>query len=186
MAALGKELRQAIMAMPTAEKDKLLLKLVARDPALCERLTFELVDENTTLEQRREEIREMINGLMAQKPYSPGYLMMDMRTINARITNHVKITKDKYGEVELTLLLVNSLFERQPDAIRTYSQRNDTLAEYVAKRTQFMLEKVGKMHSDLHLEFEESIHQLLQRVHANAPGRYAKALNLPLTWEAGH
>ena len=80
--------------------------------------------------------------------------MMGMRTINSRITNHVKITKDKYGEVELTLLLVNGLFDRQLDSICTYTHRNDTLAAYVAKRTQFILQKVSKMHADLHLEFE--------------------------------
>jgi hypothetical protein len=185
MPGLSKELKQAILAMPSAEKDKLLLKLVAKDPALCERLNFELVDEATTLEERRDEIREEIAGLMAQKPYSPGYLMMDMRTINARITTHVKTTKDKYGEVDLTLLLVNSLFDRQLDSIRTYGHRNDTLSEYVAKRTQFILQKVSKMHPDLHLEFEKGVNQLMQRVYAYAPARYAKALGLPAKWESG-
>jgi hypothetical protein len=49
--------------------------------------------------------------------------MMLMRSQNGRITEHVKITKDKYGEVELTFLL-NIIFERFLPMLNDKRQRS--------------------------------------------------------------
>ena len=43
--------------------------------------------------------------------YSPGYLLLELRSISGRITQHVKTTKDKYGEVALNCLLLNQAFK---------------------------------------------------------------------------
>jgi hypothetical protein len=58
MPVLSKELKDAIWAMPAAEKDKLLLRLVAKDDDLCKKLEYKLLDE-----ERREEIRQVIASL---------------------------------------------------------------------------------------------------------------------------
>lgn len=183
MATLSKEFKQAILEMPLAEKDKLLLRLIAKDPLLCEKLEHELLNDQTDTEDRREAIRGQINILAHMYHYSPGYMMMDMRSVNALITHHVKITKDKYGEVELTLLLLNQIFEHQLPHLATYNAKSDTLASYVAKRTEFVLQKLQKLHPDLHIEFADSVNLLLQRVHQYAPARYARELKLPTSWE---
>ena len=183
MPPLSNDLKKALLALPMAEKDKLLLRLVAKDRVLCEQLTYTLVEEQSTREDRREEIRKMIESTVKSWHYSPGEFMMDLRSINARITFHVKLTKDSYGEVELTLLMLNRAFEEQPEFMQTYSGRSDTLANYVAKRAQFVLQKLKKLHPDLYLEFESQVNLLLQRVYAGAPAVYARELQLPKKWE---
>ncbi|MFC0181271.1 hypothetical protein ACFFJX_01240 [Pseudarcicella hirudinis] len=140
MAKIEKELQSVILAMSSKEKDKLLLRLIAKDRVLLERLRFELLEESSTIEERREEIRKAIDHLYQTPVYSSGYLMMDIRSVNALITHHVKITKDKYGEVELTLRLLNDCFEKQLKWIERYSSKTDKLASYVAKRTDFCAE----------------------------------------------
>jgi hypothetical protein len=184
MAQLSKELKQAILDMPQAEKDKLLLRLVAKDAVLCEQLEFSLVDEQSSLQRRRDEEHDFIEQVLNAYHESPGWLMMALRSVNGRITYHVKVTKDKYGEVELTLAMLNGVFEHQLPYIREYNGRTDNLAQYLAKRTQVILPKLEKLHPDLHIEFDEAINRLLENLHRYAPARYAREMKLPKRWES--
>jgi hypothetical protein len=181
--ALSKELKEAVLAMPASEKDKLLIRLLGKHEDLQRQLEFQLLEFGTSLEGRRNDVREIINRLYAFEHYSPGYLMMDMRSVNAYITDHVKITKDKYGEVELTLYLLNMLFEKQFRHIEKYSNRSDTLASYVAKRADFVVKKLEKLHPDIQFEFVEDINLLLQRLHAYAPAHYAREMGIRKTFD---
>jgi hypothetical protein len=184
MPALSNDLKRALVALPNAEKDKLLLRLVAKDQVLCEQLTYSLVEEST-VEERREQVRKLIEDCVKSWHYSPGEFMMDLRSVNARITYHVKITKDAYGEVDLTLLMLNRAFEEQFAFLEVYNGRSDTLSSYVAKRTQFVLQKLQKLDPDYYVEFEQQVNLLLQRVHGHAPAVYARELHLPKKWEGG-
>lgn len=185
MPALSNDLKRALVALPNAEKDRLLLRLVAKDQVLCEQLTYTLVEEESTVEDRREQIRKLIEDCVKSWHYSPGEFMMDLRRVNARITYHVKITKDSYGEVELTLLMLNRAFEEQFAFLEVYNGRSDSLASYVAKRAQFVLQKLAKLDPDYYVEFEGQVNLLLQRVHSYAPAVYARELHLPGKWVAG-
>ncbi|MBD0254953.1 MAG: hypothetical protein ICV83_04470 [Cytophagales bacterium] len=183
MPKLSPDLKEAILRMPTAEKDKLLLRLVAKDEKLCQKLEYELLEEGTSLEERRTDIRETIDRLAVGHHYSPGWLMMDMRGVNGLITAHVKTTKDKMGEISLTLYLLNRVYDEQMPHLAKYSSRSDTLAAYVAKRTQFIVQKLEKLHPDYYIEFEEDVNKLLAHVHTTAPARYAQELHLPRQWQ---
>ncbi len=182
MAKLSKELQEAILAMPVKEKDKLLLRLVVKDEKLCQKLEYELLEEGTTLDERRQELRDFIERMARSDHETPGWLMMYMRSVNGSITQHVKTTKDKYGEVSLTLHMLNRMYDEQMPHIQKLTSRSDNLAYYVAKRTQFILEKLQKMHSDYYIEFEDDVNKLLQRVHSTAPSRYAQELGIPKRW----
>lgn len=183
MAKIEKELQQAIVAMPQKEKDKLLLRLIGKDDILIQQLTFTLVEESLTMESRRDDIKVLIDKLYDTTNYSSGYLMMDMRYTNAEITRHIKVTKDKYGEVELTLKLLKECFEKQLKWIEKYSSKSDTLALYVVKRTDFLLKKVVKMHPDIQFDFHADMNTLLEYLHKYATAYYAKELKMPKTYE---
>ena len=114
MPAIIPDLKQAITRLPEKEKDKLLLKLVAKDALLVERLEFELIEHGQTVDERRLTIREFIDRTVRLKQDTAGWIMMDMRTISGYISRHLKVTKDKYGEVELGLYMLNSFFENDP------------------------------------------------------------------------
>ncbi|UHG91836.1 hypothetical protein [Spirosoma oryzicola] len=183
MPAIDPDLKKAIVRMPSNEKDKLLLRLIAKDAVLTEKLQFELVEHSTTLDERRELIREFIRRTAQLNQDSAGWLMMDMRTIIGYISRHLKVTKDKYGEVDLMLYMLNTLYEHNAHLLQKYNSRTDKAADYIAKRTDQLLKKVAKLDPDYHIEFADEINKLLSWVNYAAPAHYARQLGLPKEWE---
>jgi hypothetical protein len=184
MPTLDSELKKAIVRMPVGEKDKLLLRLVAKDATLTEKLQFELVEEGSTVEERRELIRQFIRRTANLGQDSAGWVMMDMRTVSGYITRHLKVTKDKYGEVELMLLMLNTFYEHNAHLLQKYNSRTDKAAEYIAKRAEQALKKVAKLDPDYHIEFADDINKLLGWVNYAAPAQYARQLGLPKEWQS--
>ncbi|MFD2935976.1 hypothetical protein [Spirosoma flavum] len=182
MPALDSDLKKAIVRMPGVEKDKLLLRLITKDAVLTERLQFELVEEKKTIDERRLLIREFIDRTSNLHADTPGWLMMDMRTVSGYISRHLKVTKDKYGEVELMLYMLNTFYDHNAHLLKKYNSRSDKAAEYIAKRTDQVLKKTNKLDPDYHIEFAEEINKLLQWVHQTAPAHYARQLSLPKEW----
>lgn len=183
MPALDPDLKKAIVRMPGTEKDKLLLRLITKDAVLTERLQFELVEQGKTVDERRTMIRDFIDRSANLHADSAGWLMMDMRTASGYISRHLKVTKDKYGEVELMLYMLNTFYERNAHLLHKYNSRTDKAAEYVAKRTEQILKKVAKLDPDYHIEFADEINKLLSWVHYAAPAHYARQLSLPKEWD---
>ncbi len=179
---LTPEFKAAISKLPDAEKDKLLFRLLKKDSDLCQRLQFELVEQCDTLQERREQLVASINTQAGYDPYSPGYLMMDMRALNAEITRHVKYTKDKEGEIQLTLLLLRRFLEAHHAFIVAYLYRAQTLQDYLVKRTQFVLQKLAKVHEDLYIEYEEDVNYILQQLHEHVAPQQTQKAKLPKRW----
>jgi hypothetical protein len=182
MPALDPDLKKAIIRMPGVEKDKLLLRLIAKDTILTERLQFELVEHSDTLEERRDLIRQFIDRTANLHQDSAGWVMMDMRTVSGYISRHLKVTKDKYGEVELMLYMLNTFYDHNAHLLQKYNSRTDKAAEYIAKRAEQVLKKVSKLDADYHIEFADEINKLLGWVHYTAPAHYARQLGLPNEW----
>lgn len=182
MPATDPDLKKAIVRLPSAEKDKLLLRLIVKDPILTERLQFELVEHKATLDERRELIRQFIDRTANLGQDSAGWVMMDMRTVSGYISRHLKVTKDKYGEVELMLHMLNTFYEHNAHLLQKYNSRSDKAAEYIAKRTDQVIKKALKLDPDYHIEFADEINKLLSWVHYAAPAHYARQLGLPKEW----
>lgn len=179
---LSPDLKRAVTYLPAKEKDKLLLRLIGKDPILTEKLEYELVENKSTLDQRRQLIRDLTDRTAALSQDSAGWMMMDMRTISGYITRHVKVTKDTYGEVDLTIHMLNSFFGHHADLLQRLSNRTEKCAIYVAKRTDAILKKLNKLDPDYYLEFEEGMNKLLRYVHQTAPAHYARQLDTPPEW----
>jgi len=182
MPALDSDLKKAIVQMPGVEKDKLLLRLIAKDAVLTERLQFELVEEGKTIDERRKLIRDFVDRTANLHADTAGWLMMDMRTVSGYISRHLKVTKEKYGEVDLMLYMLNTFYDHNAHLLQKYNSRTDKAAEYVAKRTEQVLKKAAKLDPDYHIEFADEINKLLRWVHQNAPAHYARAMVLPKEW----
>lgn len=180
--------RLEVLKMLTSEqKDKLLLKLFRKDPKLVEKLAFEFFEDSSDLEKRRENIKSDILKYLS-KPYipwdTPGELMMLMRSLNAQITEHVKITKDKYGEVELTLLLIKTAFDRFWDMLNEKAHRADTFSEYSIKRTLHLLKCLDKLHEDNYMDFKNDLNILLKYLYLyRMTAGLASANNIPKAFE---
>ena len=187
-AAKATDPRFEVLKMLTVEqKDKLLLKLFRKDPMLVEKLAFEFFEDKSDLDKRRNDLKSAINEYIAPKYVAwdtPGEVMMSMRSINGRITEHVKITKDKYGEVELTILLLNTAFERFWKMLQDKASRADTFAEYCIKRTLHIIKCLDKLHEDNYLDFKDDLDKLFKTLHSYVKTRHdAVSQNIPKQFE---
>lgn len=112
----SKEFKEAISNFTSQEKDKLIIRLLKKDRILSHRLYFELIDPETA-DDKRIQLETIIKeevAAVAKKYGRTKYFLPGIRRISAKITEHVKITTDKFGEVSLALLLVNETFKNQP------------------------------------------------------------------------
>lgn len=157
------DFKKAISQLSSTEKDKLILRLLRYDPILTKRLFFELL-ENKSVEEKRQEMVELIKRKaldMQSTYYSPGYLLMDMRYLSGDITQHVKITKDKYGEAALNLLMINEVLRLLGNKISQASAKHIyTLGVYVATRIFKILTIIKTLHEDFLIDFEDDLKTL--------------------------
>jgi hypothetical protein len=179
---LDDALKKAIIQMPPKEKDKLLLRLIGKDKALSDRLYFELIEDSSTTQERRQEIKSKIVRLAQMAQHTPGWILMDMRTLSSDIAYHVKVTKDKYGEIELNLYLLNAFFEYQPEPLRTYTSRTEKCAVYMTKKAKTLLNRLDKLNSDYYEDFAQDVNRLLQQLHAMCTQHYARQMSIPREW----
>jgi hypothetical protein len=180
--AISEELKKAIVLMPVKEKDKLLLRLINKDSTLIQRLEFELIEHSDTVQLRRDEIKQRIARVAARTHDTPGWMMMDMRSFNGEITQHVKVTKDKYGEIELTIYLFLTFFEHQSALLLVHNSRSDSCAEYIAKRVDSLVKKLNKFNSDYYVDFQRDMQKLLDYVHSHCSRSYARELGIVKSW----
>ena len=181
-AALSPDLKRAITYLSDKEKDKLLIRLIGKDPVLTEKLEYELVENKTTLDQSRQLIRDFTDRTATLSQDSVGWMMMDMRTVSGYISRHIKVTKDAYGEVDLTIHMLNAFFDHHADLLQRLNSRTEKCAIYVAKRTDAILKKLNKLDPDYYMEFEENMNKLLRYVYASAAANYARQLDTPAEW----
>ena len=159
----SKEFKEAVLHLSESEKDKLLIRLLKKDENLVNRLYFELIDDQTVddhrlkmesrVEVRAEEITRFAKSL--------NHLKMLTRYLSGEISEHVRITKDKFGEVSLNLLMLNTLLKHSQKLYKKSTQiQARKFSLYVIVRTYRTLLLIDKMHEDLHMEFEDDLHQL--------------------------
>lgn len=158
-----KEFKEVISHLPSKEKDKLIIRLLKKNVNLANRLYFELLDTKT-VDDRRLDLEERIKNRIEvfSKHYStPGYLMMDMRDISGEITEHVKITKDKFGEVSLNLLMLkDTLVIHNKRIMESTHGKARKFCTYVIARTFKILILISKLHEDLLLDFSNDLEKL--------------------------
>ncbi len=171
MTTFSKEFKEALSFLPAKEKDKLILRLLKKDLNLANRLRFELVETRSVEELRETVEKHVISTVdnMSNRFYSIGYLNMDVRYLSGDITQHVKITKDKYGEVSLNLLLLIEVLKKNKVHIlgdHTFSKLRKFCVAIVARVFKVLL-LINKMEDDLLLDFKEDLSVLGELIGAN-------------------
>lgn len=165
---LSEELKKEIKSLPSKEKDKLLLRLIPKDSKLVDQLHYKLVEEEGTLEFRRDDMREYIESrvnLYPNKYYSSVYLRLEMRDISGKINYHVAITKDKLGDIEFNLQMVNGLLYKNKGRLQSESKYlAEKLNDYVVKRAIKLVKLVNALHEDYRLEFADELLELANHI----------------------
>jgi len=182
-------LKKAILDLPQAEKDKLLIRLINKDRMLINQLHFQLLEDEADLDERTAKLQGLLQQLMdgaveripnANQFHSADRLMGDLKFGSGLINEHAAITKDKMSEVRLRLFLVSQSFARFDQLFeRHLYQRNDRLLKYQAGRMKYILGKYDKLHEDLQFEFRDELNDALAFAYQSGMQPYMEALGLP-------
>lgn len=165
----SKEFKQALSEFSSVEKDRLIFRLLKKDKLLSKKLYFELIDPETT-DQKRNQMEEIIEEkVMAASRYigNPKYYLVLIRKISAEITEHIKITTDKFGEISLHLFLVNKILESND---KLNQQRFDNVYKlyiYLINKIVRALILIKKTDEDYWMEFDELLHAIDFQIHEN-------------------
>ena len=165
-----KEFKEALLDLPVKEKDKLLLRLLKRDVPLANQLYFELVSTQT-VEERRSELEEMVvkrASNMSKRRSSIHDLLKEMRSLSGDITEQVRITKDKFGEISLNLLMLNEILRtNKPQISFFYRVKAHKFAVYVIARAFKLLVLIRAMHEDYLADFRDDLTTLGELIAEN-------------------
>lgn len=181
-----KEFREAVINLSIKEKDKLLLRLLKRDIPLANQLYFELVSTQT-VEERREELEELVvKRVAAMNRHSSSIqdLLVKTRSLSGDITEQVKITKDKFGEISLNLLMLNEILKSNTLKISLFSKgKPQKFAVYVIARAFKLLVLIRSMHEDYLVDFKSDLERLGTLIAENdLLSKTAKHHGLELGW----
>ncbi len=179
MAAIDPELKSAILAMPLKEKEKLLVRLVAKDKLLIDQLQFNLVEEGLSIETRRQAVQNELDAIYKQKINYSKTLLAEIRIANAAISWHIKVTKDKYGEVDLLLNLLFDPFDMKPHMFSDYYTADDKLCQFLVKRAKILYNKYNALDEEFKLDFSSKLNKLLNYLHTSATKYSAQVSGLP-------
>ena len=183
---LPKELKEAITHLSSTEKDKLIFRLLKKDLALANRLLFELVSTDT-VEEKRNKIQKSLAfeiDRAVEQFYSPGYLSMDVRYMSGMITEHVQITKDKFGDPYLNLLILNGIIPKLNKKLETFKpiKANKFYVPALARIFKILM-NISKFHVDEQYEFRDNLYKLGKSITEN-PDFMKAAINngLDINW----
>lgn len=186
-----KDLKKEILALPVKEKDKLLLRLVAKDKVLTEHLHFLLLEDESNLNDRvafiKNEIAEVLGNYAEGIPLgkttpktSAKDTLLVLRKLTKQINHFYKVTKADFEEIELKLLLFNTAPMTFRYKVYSLSKNHEQLlANYVVKSILILLRKFGKLHEDLQFDLKNEFNKLLAKVYESYIAKTASNLGLP-------
>lgn len=163
----SKEFKAALSEFTPIEKDRLIFRLLKKDKLLSKKLYFELIDQETT-DDKRNAMEELIEEriLLASKYISNSkYFLVLIRKLSAEITEHVKITTDKFGDVYLNLFLVNKILQYNYKLNRERFDNVYKLYIYLINKLAKALITIKKLDEDYWLEFDEILTDIDFQIH---------------------
>lgn len=179
-----KDLKAEIKSLPEKEKDKLLLRLIAKDKVLTEHLHFMLLENEEDLATRYRKLMAIIDDgvkeLTDSKKITAKDTLLKMRRLSGTITHHYKVTKDVMTEIELRIHLLKSIPVDFNEGIFSPMYKfNEKLFVYFVKSTQSMLNKFYNLHEDIQFDMSPVINSILEKIYAHKTAQIAQELNLP-------
>ncbi len=151
---ISDELKNALILMSQKEKDKLLISLVSKDEFLVDKLTYEIVEEKTTLESRKEDVRKFISERIKMKNIYSNYdtnFYYENADIGGKISYFAKVTKDTLSEIELLVFYIKLAFIKYESEIGQYSRFENLIYKKIKK----LVSLTKKIHADYLFSYKE-------------------------------
>ena len=165
----SKEFKTALSQLSSSEKDKLIFRLLKKDRILSMKLYFELIDQET-VDDKRNQMENLIKEkveIASQYISNSKYFLILIRKISAEITEHVKVTTDKFGDVFLNLLLVNTILENNDKLSKQKFGDVYKLYLYIINKIVKALLLTKKLDEDYWMEIDELLSESLEKITSN-------------------
>ena len=165
----SKEFKTALSQLSSVEKDRLIFRLLKKDKILSKKLYFELIDEETT-DQKRDQMEKSVKEKVeyaAKYISNQKYFVVLIRKISAEITEHVKVTSDKFGDVSLNLFLINQILELNAQLSRQRFNEIYKLYLYIINKVVKALSLTKKLDEDYWMEIDEYLSELHDKITTN-------------------
>lgn len=165
----SKEFKAALSQLSSIEKDRLIFRLLKKDKILSKKLYFELIDEETA-DQKRDQMEEIVKEKVeyaARYISNQKYFVVLIRKISAEITEHVKVTTDKFGDVSLNLFLINQILEYNDKLSRQRFNDIYKLYLYIINKIVKALALTKKLDEDYWMEIDELLSTIYEKVTNN-------------------
>lgn len=165
----SKEFKAALSQLSSIEKDRLIFRLLKKDKILSKKLYFELIDEETT-DQKRDQMEEIVKEKVeyaAKYISNQKYFIVLIRKISAEITEHVKVTTDKFGDVSLNLFLINQILEYNDKLSRQRFNDIYKLYLYIINKIVKALALTKKLDEDYWMEIDQLLSTVYEKVTNN-------------------
>ena len=180
-----KELKVEILALPPKEKDKLLLRLVAKDKVLTEHLHFLLLEDESNLRDRVANIKEEVLTVMQSldtKKVNAKDVLTNLRKLAKLVNHNFRVTKTNFEDVELRVFLFNNTITHFKTTVyASFKNYEQLFAMYFVKSTLVTLRKFYKLHEDLQFDLREEMNKLLAKIYQGKMASTAIELKLPET-----
>lgn len=165
----SKEFKAALSAFSGTEKDKLIFRLLRKDKLLSKKLYFELIDPETTDDKRNVMEANVEEKILLAAKYigNAKYFLTIIRKLSAEITEHIKITTDKFGEVSLNLLMIDKILDYNNDLSRQRFDNVYKLYLYIINKIFKCLILIKKQDEDYWMEFDELLRSICQKIQEN-------------------
>ncbi len=178
-----KDLKKEILLLSSAEKDKLLLRLIAKDKILTEHLHFLLLEDSSGLTERVEQIKSDINSAIVVLNKNNKKTAKDVLAVFrklAKLVNHnLKVTKANFEDVDLRIFLYMKMLEsfdfKQAKGYKDYTL---ILYNYLLKSVQVTINKFRKLHEDLQFDLSSDMNKLLGEIYQSEFKNRAIELNI--------
>ena len=175
-----KDLKSAITDLPIKEKDKLLLRLIAKDKVLTEHLHYKLLESELDLEDRKEKIKADVTEQIAElKKLNAKEALVKVRKMITSVNHFYKVTKDPVGEVELKIFILNIVPFDFRKSIFGYRDYMILFSSFYIKTVAITINKFKKLHEDLQFDLSEDLNNLLDKIYSSKLAGAAEASNLP-------
>jgi hypothetical protein len=175
-----KDLKIAITELPLKEKDKLLLRLIAKDKVLTEHLHYKLLEVESDLEDRKEKIKtDVSDQIPSLKKLNAKEALAIVRKMVTSVNHFYKVTKDPFGEVELKIFIFNHIPLAYKRSIFGYRDFGFLFAAYYIKTLSATLNKFNKLHEDLQFDLREELNHLLHKIYSSKLADEAAAAAIP-------
>ncbi|AIM35559.1 hypothetical protein KO02_01920 [Sphingobacterium sp. ML3W] len=182
------ELKKAVLNLPVKEKDKLLLRLISKDKMLIKQLHFQLLEDESDLEQRIENLRNQLKQLfdlgesqVFNSPSLSNFVGLNklVKQASGMINEHEKVTKDKVSEVEFRIYVLERAIINYPALLSSsYQSAAHKLQKYIAGRIKHAVGKYAKIHEDHQFDFRENFQNILDTANKSALKDYIQVLQI--------